>query len=61
MTLGAMLEPRAVLTVVKDTMETVASKGDLPNMAMLDDFTTTIEGPSEDGRCCSSCENHVGG
>eukprot|EP00975_Prorocentrum_lima_P004063 883032-Prorocentrum_lima.AAC.1 len=36
MILGAMLEPRTTVTLVKDTMETVASNDDLLKKAMME-------------------------
>eukprot|EP00975_Prorocentrum_lima_P064799 12899702-Prorocentrum_lima.AAC.1 len=39
MILGAMLEPRTILTMVKDTMETVASRYALLKIVMMEDLS----------------------
>eukprot|EP00975_Prorocentrum_lima_P015501 3284465-Prorocentrum_lima.AAC.1 len=39
MLLGAMLQPRTVLPVVKDTMETAASAYDLQKKTMIDELS----------------------
>eukprot|EP00975_Prorocentrum_lima_P065366 12903057-Prorocentrum_lima.AAC.1 len=39
MTLGALLESRTILTVVRDTMEAVVSKDDLLKKTMIDELS----------------------
>eukprot|EP00975_Prorocentrum_lima_P057491 12058398-Prorocentrum_lima.AAC.1 len=38
MILGALLQPRTALTVVRDTMETVASRDDILKKVMMEDL-----------------------
>eukprot|EP00975_Prorocentrum_lima_P062365 12885265-Prorocentrum_lima.AAC.1 len=39
MKLGALLEPRTVLTMVKDTMDTVVSRDDILGKTMIDELS----------------------
>eukprot|EP00975_Prorocentrum_lima_P043875 9202157-Prorocentrum_lima.AAC.1 len=39
MILGAMLEPRTILTMVKDTVETIASKDDRLKKLMMEELS----------------------
>eukprot|EP00975_Prorocentrum_lima_P065311 12902740-Prorocentrum_lima.AAC.1 len=42
MRLGSLMEPRAILTVVRDTVETVASKEDLLNKILMDELSEPV-------------------